>query len=174
MLDLSKAYLQLELNKQAQELLTTNTHLGLFRFCCLPYGVVCAPAIFQAVMGQILRNLPGTACYIDDVAIAGENYKQCYERVEQVLQHLCKHGVKVNAKKCNFFRQRITYLEHEIDKHCLHPTVEKVEAIRKARRPTNVIQLKDFLGLINYCGIFLPNLALIFEPLHNLLRKETT
>lgn len=173
-IDLSKAYLQLELNEQAQELLTVNTHLGLFRFRRLPYGVACAPAIFQAVMDQILRNLPGTACYIDDVIIAGENYGQCYERVEQVLQRLSKHGVKVNAKKCSFFQQRVTYLGHEIDKHGLHPTAEKVEAIRKAPRPTNVTQLKAFLGLINYYGKFLPNLASILEPLHNLLRKETT
>lgn len=52
--DLSKAYLQLELDEQAQELLTVNTHLGLFRLQHLPYGAACAPAIFQAVMDQIL------------------------------------------------------------------------------------------------------------------------
>ncbi|XP_042143930.1 uncharacterized protein K02A2.6-like, partial [Ixodes scapularis] len=105
-LDLSKAYLQLELDERAQELLTVNTHLGLFRFKRLPYGVACAPALFQAVMDQVLHGLPGTACYLDDVVIAGETRKQCHDRLEQVLIRLSQHGIKVNAEKCKLFQQR--------------------------------------------------------------------
>lgn len=172
-IDLSKAYLQLELDEQAQELLTINTHMGLFRFRRLPYGVACAPAIFQAVMDQILQGMPGTACYLDDIVIAGVDYKQCYDRVEEVLRRLSEHGIKVNAKKCRLFQQRITYLGHDIDKNGLHPTAEKVVAIKEAPKPTSVTQLKAFLGLVNFYGKFLPNLATILEPLHDLLRKDS-
>ena len=171
-LDLSKAYLQLELDEKAQELLTVNTHMGLFRFRRLPYGVASAPAMFQAVMDQILQGIPGTACYLDDVLVAGKDHKECYTRVEQVLQNLSTHGIRVNVGKCKFFQSQVQYLGHMLDSRGLHPTEEKVEAIRKAPEPTNLTQLKAFLGLVNYYSRFLPNLATLLEPMHALLRQS--
>ena len=38
--------------------------------------------------------------------------------------------------------------------------------------PTNVQQLRSFLGLLNYYRKFLPNLASIIQPLNDLLRKN--
>lgn len=64
--DLPSAYFQLELDKRAQSL-TADTHVGLIRFERLPYGVSCAPAMFQAATYQILHGLPGTGRYIDDI-----------------------------------------------------------------------------------------------------------
>ena len=49
-LDLSDAYLQVELDEESKELLVINTHKGLFRYNGLPFGVASAPAIFQKVM----------------------------------------------------------------------------------------------------------------------------
>ena len=45
-LDMSQAYLQLALDDQAKELLTINTHKGLFAYNRLPFGVSSAPGIF--------------------------------------------------------------------------------------------------------------------------------
>ena len=56
-LDLSYAYQQLQLEEYAQELLTINTHRSLYRFTRWPFGVSSAPAIFQAMLGHILRGL---------------------------------------------------------------------------------------------------------------------
>ncbi|XP_037561113.1 uncharacterized protein LOC119440260 [Dermacentor silvarum] len=93
-LDLTKAYLQLELDEHAEELLKVNMHTGLFRYWRLPYGVARAPAMFQAVMDQVLQGIPGTARYLDDVLIAGKNLAECYGRTEQVLKALSKHGIR--------------------------------------------------------------------------------
>lgn len=71
-LELSKAYLQLELDEHSQEILTVNTHLGLSRFRRLPYGKASAPALFQSVKDQILKGIPGTVCYLDNVLISGK------------------------------------------------------------------------------------------------------
>lgn len=46
-LDLSQAYQQLMLNEESKKLVTICTHLGLFRYNWLPFGVALAPAIFQ-------------------------------------------------------------------------------------------------------------------------------
>lgn len=92
-LDLSKAYLQLEMDEQSQELLTINTHLGLFRSTRLPFGVASAPAIFQSAMDRLLKWMEGTVCYLDDVLIAGRTERECLRRTKQVLQTLRHNGI---------------------------------------------------------------------------------
>lgn len=51
-LDLRKAYLQLELDEHAQELLTVNTHMGLFRCRRLP---CCIPSVAGAMISPEMR-----------------------------------------------------------------------------------------------------------------------
>ena len=58
-LDLSQAYEQLMLDKESKELVTISTHLGLFCYNRLPFGVALAPAIFQRTMDQLQNRLPG-------------------------------------------------------------------------------------------------------------------
>ena len=49
----------------------------------------------------------------------------------------------------------------------------KVQAVAEAPKPTNVAELRSFLGLVNYYGKFLPNLSSTAAPLYELLRKST-
>ena len=52
-LDLSQAYLQVELDKDSTKYVTINTHQGLYQFSRLPFGVASAPAIFQRLMDTV-------------------------------------------------------------------------------------------------------------------------
>ena len=49
---------------------------------------------------------------------------------------------------------------------------KKVEAIKEAPSPTNVTELKAFLGLLMYYEKFLPNLSSVLAPLSKLLRND--
>ena len=61
---------------------------------------------------------------------------------------------------------------HIIDANGLHPSESKVKAIRDAPMPTNITELKSFLGLLNYYHKFSPDLSTTLAPLHQLLRKD--
>ncbi|KAJ8049344.1 hypothetical protein HOLleu_02051 [Holothuria leucospilota] len=69
-IDLTNAYQQLELTERSKELLTVNTHKGLYQYQRLPFGVSTALAIFQSVMDQILGGIQGAVCYLDDILIS--------------------------------------------------------------------------------------------------------
>ena len=51
---------------------------------------------------------------------------------------------------------------------------DKIKAVEDAPTPTNVMELKSYLGLLTYYGKFLPNLATRLAPLYKLLGKKTT
>ena len=64
------------------------------------------------------------------------------------------------------------YLGHLISKDGIQPSQSKLEAVINAPKPSNVSQLKAFLGLVNYYSRFLKNLAIDLQPLYKLLQKN--
>ena len=87
--------------------------------------------------------------------------------MDMVLKRCEEARLRLKRGKCLFMATSVEYLDHHrIDKNGLHPTDEKVRAIRDAPKPTNVTELRSFLGLINYYGKFLPQLATVLPPLY--------
>ena len=94
--------------------------------------------------------------------------------MEEVLRRFAYHGVKLKKEKCFSLQESVGYLGHHVDDEGLHPTQEKVEALTQARRPTDVAELKSFLGLLHYYQKFLPDLATVLEPLNRLTHQNVS
>ena len=172
-LDLTQAYHQMEVEDESQEVVTITTHKGLYRYRRLPFGIASAPAVFQRTMEQILQGIPGVVVFMDDIELTGETQEEHLDRLDQVLQRLHNHGLRLQKTKCEFMKDRVEYLGHIIDKDGLHPVPSKVKAITEAPAPTNVNELRSYLGMVQYYARFLPNLATELSPLHQLLKDKT-
>ena len=171
-LDMSQAYLQLPLDEESKEYVTVNTHKGLYRYNRLPFGISSAPSIFQRTMETLLQGIKGVLVYIDDILVTGPTLEEHLSTLDKVLEKLGTAGLRLNKPKCFFLQPSIEYLGHIIDKDGLHPTEEKVRAIKEAPKPRNVSELRSFFGIINYYGRFLPNLSSKLAPLYKLLQKD--
>ena len=44
----------------------------------------------------------------------------------------------------------------------------KIEAVTEARRPETASEIRSFLGLVNFCARFIPDMATLTEPLRRL------
>ncbi len=173
-LDMSQAYHQVPIHDESQQWLTINTHMGLFMFTRLPNGIHSAPAEFQMIMDKTLAGLENVVCYIDDILIGGKDIDSHDKNVCLVFERLSSAGFKLNKAKCSFQKKSVQYLGHIIDSEGLHPTQDKINAVKNAPPPTNVTQLKSFLGLIMFYSRFLNNHSTILAPLNKLLRKNAT
>lgn len=70
------------------------------------------------------------------------------------------------------FQPEVEYLGHRIDREGLHPTEEKIKAIKDAPEPKDITQLRAYLGLINYYSRFIPNLFTHLQSFYKLLEKD--
>ena len=122
--------------------------------------------MFQWTLQNVLAGIPNVCIFLDDILVTGKTEAEHMENLRLVLQRLQNAGLKENQQKYELFRSSVTYLGHRIDRHGLHPTTEKVEAIRNAPNPTNLKELKAWLGLVHYYGRYLENLSSKLAPLY--------
>eukprot|EP00731_Ephydatia_muelleri_P000767 Em0001g767a len=170
-LDLANAYLQLALEDESKKYVTITTHKGLYRYNRLPFGVASAPAIFQRTMENLLRDISNVVVYLDDILVSGSTEAEHLHTLDRVMSRLEEHGLHLKLSKCVFMAPSVEYLGHHISADGIRPAEGKKRAIEDAPRPQNVGQLRSFVGLLNYYGKFLPNMADILAPLYRLLRK---
>ncbi|XP_064462712.1 uncharacterized protein K02A2.6-like [Ornithodoros turicata] len=171
-LDLSEAYLQLDLDEDAKKVLVVNTHKGLFRFNRMPFGISSAPAIFQRTMEQVTAGLEGVACYLDDIIVTGRTEAEHLDHLEEVLRRLREYGFRLKKQKCEFLKTEVEYLGQIVSAEGFRPSPKKVSALLDMPEPTNVGELRAFLGLVQYYVRYVKSLSDLCAPLNQLLRNN--
>lgn len=171
-IDLQNAYLQMEVIPENRHLLTLNTHKGLYTCNRLLYGIASAPAIWQREIENILKDIPGVSVFLDDIKITGVTDEIHLQTLEKVFQRLQHFNIKINKDKSTFFQEQIEYCGYLIDRNGIHKSKKKIDAINKMPRPTNITEVRAFIGMINYYGRFFKNLSTILYPLNQLLHKD--
>lgn len=109
-IDLSEAYLQVELDDSSKYLLVVNTHKGLFRYNRLPFGVATTPSIFQKIIDEMLTRIDGVACYLDDIIVTEINTVEHLHNFATVFARIHEHGFRTNKTKCIFMQDQVGYL----------------------------------------------------------------
>ena len=172
-IDLSHAYSQIELDEPSRALTTITTHIGLFQYTRLPFGINSAPAIFQRTIDNLIKDIPFTCAYLDDILISGRTDDEHLQTLSIVLERLNEHGLKLKRSKCEFLRDSVCYLGYRLDSSGLHIVRDKIKPILEAPEPRNIIELRSFLGMLSHYRRFLPNISQVLEPLYTLLHKDT-
>ncbi|CAC5425645.1 unnamed protein product [Mytilus coruscus] len=152
-IDLRSGYHQLELDEPSRYITTFSTHIGLFRYKRLSFGISSASEIFQ----ETIRS-------------SQEEHDQA---LDDILQALQRNGLTVNKDKCEFNKNKVTFFGVVFSKAGISPDPKKVQAVKDAEAPTTVPELRSFLGMTNYSSRFIRHYASICEPLRRLTRHNT-
>jgi hypothetical protein len=120
-------------------------------------------------MSQVLSGIDGALC-LDDVLVYGKDKKEHDDRLKAALKRIEAAGVTLNSNKCEFGKSQLKFLGLIIDEDGIRVDPEKMSAITEMQPPTNISELRCFMGMVNQLGKFSPNLA----DLRQLLSKKST
>ena len=139
----------------------------------MPFGLTNAPATFQRfineVLGEILDEF--VIAYLNDILVFSDNPKEHIRHVREVLARLEKAHLRIKLERCEFNVQETDFLGHLISPEGIHVEQNKVQAIKDWPPPTNLKELQQFSGLVNYYRRFVNGYGSIMAPLFNLLKK---
>ena len=173
-LDLKSAYWQVEMCPQSAEKTAFITPEGLYEFQVLPFGLSAAPFTFSRLMSEVLKGLLWHKClvYLDDIIIWSKDFLEHLETMREVFERLRKAGLKLAANKCSICREKVKYLGHYISAEGVQVNPKTISAIREYPVPTNMTEVRAFLGLAGYYRRYCKGFAQIARPLHHLLKQD--
>lgn len=174
-LDINSAFWSIPLRVEDRKKTAFVTQEGHFQWTCLPFGLKTSPAIFQRILGNILRKYKLTdfaVNYIDDILIFSKTFSEHMDHITQLLEAIKKEGFRLKFKKCTFAADLVKYLGHIIQNNSIRPVKDNLISINNFPVPKTQKNIRQFLGKINFYHEYIPNSAIILDPLHNLLRKN--
>uniref|UniRef100_A0A8R7TPA7 Reverse transcriptase domain-containing protein n=1 Tax=Triticum urartu TaxID=4572 RepID=A0A8R7TPA7_TRIUA len=111
--------------------------------------------------------------FFDNILVFSKTLQEHAEHLRQVFDLLRRDQWKVKRSKCSFGQQRITYLGHVISADGVTTDPTKIKAVTAWPTPTNVKEVRQFLGLARYYRRFVRQFGILARPLFNLLKKGT-
>lgn len=142
--DLTAGYHQIEIVEEHAERTSFISHMGLFHFLRLPFGLVSAPSTFQAVMSEVIRELGSNfLVYLDDIILANDNEVEHLQQIESFFETIQNNGLKLNIEKCVFGRRQIKYLGFILSSQGISPDKKNVEAVQRFEKPKTVSELRS-------------------------------
>ncbi|XP_036345727.1 uncharacterized protein LOC118754970, partial [Rhagoletis pomonella] len=173
-LDLKNGYWQIPLEPKSRPYTAfTVPGRGLFQWRVMPFGLHSAPATFQRALDQVIgpEMEPYAFAYLDDIIVIGSTFDEHVEHLRAVLRRLQRAIVCINSEKCDFFKRELRYLGHVISDKGIHTDPDKVAAIKELKPPTNVKEVRRYLGIASWYRRFVPDFAALSQPLTALLKK---
>ena len=109
--------------------------------------------------------------YLDNLLIVSRSIAEHVEHLRKVSQRLEAANLKPKLQKYKFAQQKIESLGHTVTADGVCPKDGKVQAVKEFPRPSTVIIVKGFVGLVNYYRKHLKNLAIVARPLTALTKN---
>lgn len=138
LLDLRSGYHQVAMEEGHEFKTAFASRWGLFEFVVMPFGLCNAPATFQRLMNEVLREKLDVCVtvYLDDILIFSKDDKSHEADLHWVFSKLREHQLYVKRSKCEVGLPQVKYLGHIISKGRLAMDPEKVSAVKDWPAPT--------------------------------------
>ena len=150
----------------------------MYEWTRIPFGLMNAPVNFQRFMENCLGDLRDKICipYLDDVIVFSKTFKEHVQHLQEVLQRLKSHGVKLKPKKRNLFKNEVSFLCRIVSANGYQMEPKATAAVEKLKGviPKTVGEVRKIMGLLRMYRRSIENFSKIAKPLYDLLNRDTS
>ncbi|KAI2655842.1 Transposon Tf2-6 polyprotein [Labeo rohita] len=172
-LDLRSAYNLVRIRAGDEWKTAFSTTSGHYEYRVMPFGLANSPSCFQAFINDVFRDMLNrwVIVYIDDILVFSNSYPEHVQHVRAVLQRLIAHQLYAKEEKCDFHRDRISFLGYIISPEGVAMDQKKVDAVLRWPRPSTLRELQRFLGFANFYRRFIRNFSTVAAPLTTMIKR---
>ncbi|CAF4831682.1 unnamed protein product [Pieris macdunnoughi] len=173
-LDMASGFHQIPIDESSIHKTGFVTPEAHYEYLKMPYGLCNSPTVYQRIINNTLRKFieaGNVLVYIDDVLIVSMSIDDGISLLCDVLKTLTEAGFSVNLRKCCFLTTKIEYLGRVISHGQVRPSLHKIEALVNSPTPTNVKQVRQFLGLAGYFRRYIEGYATKTACISRLTKK---
>ena len=109
---------------------------------------------------------------VSDILIYSNTLSDHLGHLKTVFEILKFNELYAKSSKCVFYSNQVEYLGHVISSAWVSTNSQKIKAIINWYVPSNIKQLRGFLGLTGYYRRFVKGYDTICKPLTHLLQKD--
>jgi len=151
-----------------------HTRYGHYQYKVMPFGLVNAPATFQAMMNTILRHFlyHPVVVYLDDILIYSKSMEEHEALLKQVLARLERHALAVSLKKSVFHVDRVEFLGYIVGKRGVTMSEKKVKSILNWKAQRSVQDVQIFIGFANFYQQFIENYSKVCKSITKTLKTN--
>ena len=174
-MDAQQGFFQIPLHEEDRDKTAFLSRSKKYRYKSMPMGLSSSAQAFQALINIILQNLQYKCAipYLDDILCLSPSTDQHFDDLRQVFLALRRGNLKLKKTKCQFFLKELDFLGMKVTPKGIKPSPDKVMAIKTFPAPTNIRQLRSFLGLAQFYRKFIEGFSQKAKPLFSLLKNDT-
>ena len=140
----------------------------------MPFGLSNAPATFQRLMQTVFREelLSVLLCYLDDILVYSRTIVEHIERLDIVFAKLLQYGLKLEPRKCAFFKRHVIYLGHHVSAEGIATDPKKVDAVVNWPVPRTLKELRSSIGFASYYRRYVARFAQLASSLWHVKKAK--
>jgi len=173
-IDLRTGFYQILIAEEDRHKTAFLTSQGLFEYNVLPMGLRNSPAVFMRLMNDTFRDCAGyVMVFLDDIVVYSDSLEDHERHVRAALQKLREQRLFAKLSKSAICQREVEFLGHWVGHKGMRVMEDKIAAVRDWPTPTNISELRAFLGLAGYYRRFVKDFSRIALPLTELTRNVT-
>ena len=172
-LDATHGYWQVPLEEASQSLATFITPWGRFKFLRSPMGLVSTGDEYCRRGDLALADIDNLQKVVDDVLAYDAAFPDHVRRLWQLLTRCREQGITLNASKFQFAEEEVKFVGYIVTRYGTAADPSKIRAIQEFPIPTNITELRSFMGLVNQLGDFTDQISFAALPLRDLLKHRS-
>uniref|UniRef100_A0A8C6M6L4 ribonuclease H n=1 Tax=Nothobranchius furzeri TaxID=105023 RepID=A0A8C6M6L4_NOTFU len=173
-LDIASGFWTIPVHESDQHKLAFSFANRQYTFTRCPFGYSNSPAEFNIFLNKACPDARerGTLIYVDDILIRRRTLDDHLAELDHVMGQLAAAGAKISLAKGQWCRSQVQYVGLLVGPQGVQPQLGRIQGVATITPPTNVSELRSFLGVCNYSRQFVEHYAELARPLTNLLKKD--